>query len=271
MTEDQIQEIIDQINSSRKYRQAGLNPTTLSDLITQEARHHPTKKALIKAVRRKLHNIVAPYLGEPEYQLLQEQLLRLDNPINRIEDIKPFCQQALSAHASTKERIPHLTEFYEQLYARTGVPGQILDLACGMHPFGLPWMKLPDNIQYHAYDIIQPRVNLINQFFQVMGLPSLAENRDVLVNPPQKQADLGLFFKEAHRFEKRQPGSNKNFWNRLNVNVLAVSLPVSDLAGTHSMLEQHRQLVMENLPDNHRVEELIIQNEIIFLIRKETA
>ena len=95
----------------------------------------------------------------------------------------------------------------------------------------------------------------------------LAENRDILVNPPEIEADLGIFFKEAHRFEKRQPGCNREFWASLNVKTLAVSLPTQNLAGTHSLLDQHRSLVYENLPGGSDVEELIFKDEIIFVVK----
>jgi hypothetical protein len=55
----------------------------------------------------------------------------------------------------------------------------------------------------------------------------------------------------------------------LNVDVLAVSLPTQDLSGTHSLLQQHRELVQVNLPDRTRVDELLFENEIVFLIKKQ--
>ena len=46
----------------------------------------------------------------------------------------------------------------------------ILDLACAMHPFAHPWMNLPPDCPYLAYDLHQPRVDLINHFFQTAGI-----------------------------------------------------------------------------------------------------
>jgi len=91
---------------------------------------------------------------------------------------------------------------------------------------------------------------------------------DILVNPPKIKADLALIFKEAHRMEKRQPGCNKDLWASLDVETLAVSLPTQNLSGTHSLLEQHRALVYTNLPEKRSVDELIFEDEIVFLIRK---
>jgi 16S rRNA (guanine(1405)-N(7))-methyltransferase len=266
LDEFDVQKMVRGILNSRKYRSLGLNLDTVRDLIQQEAPQHSSSKTLQKSVRRKLHNIIAPYLGEPDYDRLSKQLRQLKNVSIDSTALKSFCRGILSEHASTAERIPKMREFYSRLFQVTGKPKSILDLACGLHPLAFPWMELPLSTQYHAYDIIQPRIDFINSFFERIGLTPLAENRDILVDPPQIHADLGIFFKEAHRIEKRQPGCNRAFWTSLNVDVLAVSLPTQDLSGTHSLLEQHRQLVNDNLPGNADVQELLFEDEIVFLI-----
>lgn len=161
-----------------------------------------------------------------------------------------------------------MDEFYTQLFQAVGKPQVIFDLACGLHPLALPWMGLPPSVRYHAFDIIQPRVDFINLFLSKIGLTPLAENRDILANPPEGAADLAFFFKEAHRFEKRQPGCNRVFWSALKVKKLAVSLPATDLSGTHSLQQRHRDLVFSNLPEGLPVQEIRIENEIVFLIDK---
>ena len=263
-----IQQLITKILNSAKYRDLGVNPNTIQDLIQQELPKYPNEKQLLKAVKRKLHNIVAPYLGEPNYGMLMDRLSEIETGLTHSPVLRQFCLDILAMHASTAERIPYLETFYQDLFQATGQPEILIDLACGMNPLTFPWMNLPTTPKYFAYDIIQPRVGFLNAFFAHIGLQPLAENRDILVNPPQQHADLGLFFKEAHRFEKRQPGCNQPFWGSLNVDILAVSLPTHDLSGTHTLLEQHRQLVYNNLPPNQGVSEMLIQDEMIFLIKK---
>lgn len=265
-TAAQRQEILDKILKMKKYRESGLNQETILDLIAQEAPHQSSFKALNKAVRRKLHNIVAPYLGDPDYAALSERLAAISNPTLDSPEIRVLCLDVLREHASTAERIPYQSDFYKRLFTATGTPDTILDLACGLHPLAFPWMGLPRSIAYHAYDIVQPRIDFINQFFSRLGLSLLAENRDILVHPPQISANLGIFFKEAHRFEKRQPGCNRAFWASLQVDTLAVSLPVRDLAGTHSLLDQHRKLVEDNVDKEKIREELLFEDEVVFLI-----
>lgn len=265
------QALLDRILASSKYREAGLNPNTVLDLIRQEAPRQPSEKALYKSIRRKLHNIVAPYLGEPDYETQTAQLAEIHDPSLDSPEVRDLALTVLKEHASTAERLAYLEEFYARLFAATGTPASVLDLACALHPLAFPWMGLPPTTQYHAYDIVQPRLDFINRFFTTLGLAPLAENRDILVHPPEIRADLGLFFKEAHRFEKRQPGCNRAFWASLKVDCLAISLPTQNLAGTHSLLDQHRSLVYENLPASSDVEELLFENEVIFVVHRMGA
>ncbi|QRN83976.1 hypothetical protein JR338_04300 [Chloroflexota bacterium] len=258
--------LLERVLKAHKYRESGLNTETVLDLIDQEVPRQSSEKALYKAIRAKLHNIVAPYLGDPDYSLLSAKLDALADPTLDSPELRTICLETLKSHASTAERIPEQETIYQRLFAATGQPDTIVDLACALHPLAFPWMGLPLTTAYHAYDIIQPRVDFINHFFEVIGLAPLAENRDILVSPPEIHADLGLFFKEAHRFEKRQPGCNRDFWAKLNVDTLAVSLPTQNLAGTHSLLDHHRQLVESNLAPGKIREELIFDKEVIFLI-----
>jgi len=264
-----IQEMAAKVLESKKYRESGVNTHMIEDLILQEVPKHRSQKLLLKAVRTKLHNIVAPYLGEPDYKELTEQLSHIPTSSLDSPEMRAFCLSALTQHASTRERNPYLETFFTRLFKKTGKPETILDLACGLHPLSFPWMGLPGSVKYHAYDIIQPRIDFLNHFFQKIGLDGLAENRDILVNPPQLHANLGLFFKEAHRFEKRQPGCNRQFWASLKVDHLAISLPTQNLSGTHSLLDQQRRLIQQNLPDDVQVEELLFKDEIIFLIDQQ--
>ena len=137
------------IQASRKYRSLDLPQETLRDLLEQELTKGRSGNAALQAVREKLHNIVAPYLGDPDYQAAA---FMLDEAIHSRDEknIKATCNDILATHASTRERISMLDSFYQQLWSVTGVPGSILDLACGLHPFGVPWMGVPLEPRYHA-------------------------------------------------------------------------------------------------------------------------
>ncbi len=263
-----VQPLIRAVLNSRKYRDLGIPPETVRDLLERELLLGRNEKAALKAVRQKLHNVMAPYLGDPDYEQVGMELDRAFAS-GEMDAVRAVCTVILQAHASTRERQPLLEMFYPRLFAVTGQPQTVLDAACGLHPFGLPWMGLPQETRYHAYDIHRPRVDLINRFLSLLGLAPLAEVRDVLVQPPEVQADVAFFFKEAHRFEQRQRGCNRPFWQALKVHWLLVSLPVVSLSGQHSLLDGSRALVRSALGDlPWHVEEILFENEVVFAIEK---
>ena len=268
LSDEEIQALIAEIRASPKYRDINLPVETLKDLIYRESYHYKKVKDVKQAVKKKLHNIVAPYLGDPDYE---QASYEMEAAFREGEDSsKSFCLKMLNLHASTKERIPIMEQFYERIFSETGLPGSILDLACGLNPFALPWMGIPEKTKYYPYDLNYPRVQLINQFFGYLNRPQTAIYQDILVNPPKMAADLAFFFKEAHRFDQRQKGCNRDFWISLPVRKIVVSLPTSSLTGKHDKMEQHQRLVYEAIENlNWPVQEIILQSEIIFIIQKE--
>lgn len=267
-SQEEIERFICELLNSRKYRALGLPEDTVRDLLRQEMPKYSSTEEAFKAVRKKLHNIVAPYLGDVDYLSANEELKRAFNASDPSQ-VKEVCEKLLRSHVSTRERLPYLRTFYERLFSVTGVPNSVLDLACGMNPFAFPWMGLSLSVSYHAYDIHRSRVALINQYFCLQGLSPLAEVRDVLVDPPMIQADVAFFFKEAHRFEQRRHGCNRDFWRALRVKWLLVSLPIMDLTGHHSMVERQRALVERTLASlSWSVTELLFESELVFCIRR---
>ena len=263
-----LDSLIGEILSARKYRELDLSPDTVRDLLEQELPRHRSQKDAVHVVRQKLHNVVATYLGEPDYTTAHsvlEEAFASRNPL----EVTRTCTAFLSSHASTLERMPLLVGFYPRLWEVTGEPNTLLDLACGLNPFAFPWMSLPNTVSYHAYDIVGPRVELINHYFNLQGLRPLAEVRDILVMPPEVTADVAIFFKEAHRFEQRRPGCNRAFWQSIKTRWLLVSLPTESLARKHSLIEGHRKLVQNTLNGlDWPVTEVEFPGEIVFCIRK---
>jgi len=263
-----LNHLIEEVQASRKYRGLSIPEETLRDLLAQELTKGRSGSAAQQAVREKLHNIMAPYLGDPDYEDSSRKLTAAAES-GQPGKIKEVCLEILGSHASTRERIPLLDTFYQQLWQVTGQPEVVLDLACALHPFGLPWMGLNENTRYYAYDLHTPRIELINHFLLLLGRDPLGVVQDILVTPPTIQADVAIFFKEAHRFEQRQHGATRSLLQALNAKWLLVSLPASDLKGHHSLVERQRKLINLVLTGfDWSFEELQVGNELVFCIRK---
>jgi 16S rRNA (guanine(1405)-N(7))-methyltransferase len=267
--EDFVSELITRVSESRKYRHLGIPPATLRDLADRALSTHTDPRQVEKIVRYRLHNLVAPYLGDPDYGAMSRALAGLpSDPAS--PEVKHWCEQLLNTHASTRERIPLHETFYGEIFSLTGTPRVLLDVACGLNPFALPWMGLPLDTQYLAYDLHQPRVELINAFLTHVHQEGSARHQDILVDPPQVKADVIFFFKEAHRFDQRERGANREFFRKLRTRWLLVSLPTVSLSGHRSMIEGNRRLVAESCAgEDWQMSELVFDSEMVFCIRKQ--
>ena len=270
LSEEEIDQLTARVLSSRKYAGMNLPEETVRDLLTQEIAVGKNPKEAEKGMREKLHQIIAPYLGDPDYELEEKRLA--EAAAQGEGELKAWCEQILTVHTSSKERLPHLTEFYDTIYAHIGTPKVILDVACAFNPFAFPWMGLPKETVYYAYDLHAPRVHLINSFFRAYGMEPHAEVRDILLNPPEVSADAAFFFKEAHRFESRKKGCNRNFWISLPVKTIVVTLPAENLTGQHQMRDRQRSLIEKNIEGlGWGLEETEVSGEMIFFINKDTT
>lgn len=267
-TPEMIEDLINRISISRKYNHMGIPSATIRDLIEQALKRSTQPSDIEKIVKEKLHNLVAPYLGDPDYPKLASELGLLPHAVNSPE-LQAWCLHVMEAHSSTRERIPILGEFYRTIFEVTGTPRSILDLACGLNPFSLPWMRLDLETEYYAFDLHQPRIRLIDAFLQHIGYNGAGIHSDILVQTLEQKADIAFFFKEAHRFEQRQHGVNRAFFRSIPARFLLVSLPTANLTGRRSMLEQDRYLIDQAVSGlDWKVQEILFENEIVFCIEK---
>jgi len=262
---------VETILKTRKYRELDIPEETIRDLLAQPEAQKLSQHEKPKWLKRKLHNIVADYLGEPDYVSATKEMDEVFSAKNENKE-KDFCKKILNTHASTKERMDYLEDFYQGIFKVTGKPQSISDLACGLNPFAFPWMGLDITVQYHAYDLNSPRINFINHFFKCIHLAPLAEHRDILVNPPTEKSDVTFLFKEAHRLDQRQKGCNKILWQKINSPWLVVSLPSESLSGKHDLIEKHRKLVRDSIGEsNWPITELHFGTELVFCIDKSSS
>jgi 16S rRNA (guanine(1405)-N(7))-methyltransferase len=261
-----LDSLVAKIKKSKKYQSTA--EETIRNLIKAEIEKGKKPKEAIKEAKRKLHNVVASYLGDPDYEKAKKQFDRAFATEDR-EEIKKACAQIMADHASAKERLPILDEFYHQLFKVTGQPQVILDLACGLHPLSFPWMKLPLTTQYFAFDIHEKRVEFLNHYFVLQGLPPLAIAQDILVRHPDQKADLALIMKEIHRFEKRREGITLPLLDALQVKQIVITLPTESLHTKVSLVEQNRKLVSRILKDRDwPVKEITFPTEMAFCLEK---
>lgn len=265
--ETAVDTVVNAIRESKKYRDT--SEETVRYLAVEAVATYKKPKPAEKAVRKRLHSIMAPYLGDPDYeaaaQLLTDVFVAGDPAT-----IKAACRDLMHAHLSTRERLPILDSFYSEIFAVTGRPARILDLACGLNPLAFPWMDLSVlSTDFVAYDIHEPRINFLNHYFILQGLPPLAYVHDIALQPPQESGDVALFLKEMPRFERNYAGGGRALLQALDVHWLVVSFPTISTHGGRNLTNRYRDFFFELIEGTGwPVTELLFDTELVFCAEK---
>jgi len=266
-TDRKIETIVASIKGSKKYQNA--HEETIRKLVEAEAKHYKTRRKIEKAVRKRLHNIMSFYIGDPNYDIAEAELTAAFQLGRREAIIQETCADILSSHVSTRERLSILDQFYSEIFRITGKPTAILDIACALNPLTFPWMGLPTTIEYHAYDIHERRIDFINTFFSLQGLPLLAKVQDVAFHFPEEIADVALFLKELPRFERNYGGLGLALLEALRVRYLVVSFPTVSFHGGRSLANHYRQFFHELIVGKRwPVVEIEFESELVFCADK---
>ncbi len=260
-----VEKVVLDLRGSKKYK--FLAEDTIRDVVTLELQKHKSVKNAVKAARKRLHLILASYLSEinpaAAGQLLDDVFSSGDG-----EKIKQACLDIMGKHASTRERLPILADFYQRIFQVTGIPRTVADLACAMNPFSYRWMNLPPETAYYAYDNNQQTVALLDTYFQLEKLTTPPEERDVLCNPPQEDFDVVFLFKMYHCLEHRQKGAGLEVLKNIRARWLAVSFPTQNLVGRRSdIFGNYKNALEEYTRDRARDSHILeFDTELVLII-----
>ncbi len=261
---ERIDAVVAAIKGSRKYR--SVSEATVRALARQALPDHSKRKALDKAVRRRLHGIVAAHLGDPDYEVLGEALGAAVERGDAAGE-RALCEEAMTQHLSTRERLPYVAEFYRSIFECTGMPGTVLDLACALGPLALPWMELPATTELFVYDIHEPRVEMLGAYFRRRGQPGGAEVRDIVLDPPTREADVALLLKELHRLQRNYSGIDADWLAAIPARHLVVSLPAVSAHGGRRLVDHYRSMIARLLEGREwTCRELLFPHEIVFCL-----
>lgn len=265
--QEPLEHIVAAVLASPKYH--NLCPDTVRRIAAGSPTQHQTLAQAIKTTKAKLHQVYAAYESPIDYDRALDEL----TAAHRTADPTAFqttCRRLLALHASTRERLPILDSFFERLFAHTGIPSSLLDLACGLGPLALPWMGLAPDAVYHACDIDRRRVEFLNRFFALIGVHGHAHLQDVLCHPPTGHADLALLLKSSACLEQQEKGSTLNLIKNLNVSHIIVTFPVHSLGRRpKGMVEHYAQTFMATVAGYPwQVTRLDFATELAFIVSK---
>ncbi len=239
-----VSSLVADILGSRKYRH--LCPETVHNVVCQEFARQENARTAIRIARERLHRLWAQFLGEPDYGSSVRELTAAFES-NEGGRVAHACLDVLRSHASTRERVPELARVYSQIFAHTGIPVRIADLACAFAPLAFRWMGLPRSVEYHAFDINQRIVDLINKYFQLEGIQPRAALRDVLCTPINERIDVALLFKMYHCLEHRERGAGWRVVEAVPAKWVAISFPTRNLQGhLVDIIGNYESVIVEN-------------------------
>jgi len=242
-------------------------------------------KDTLKRARRKLHQVYAAYLEQKDPALAGEMLDELPDRPDELT-LRDTCRSILQLHASTRERMGMLEEFYESIFAITGLPGRVLDVGCGLNPFAIPWMGLPPGASYNAWEIDSCVVSLVNRFLPLVNLAPLADCRDILTDPPSDSAervDVAMLLKMLPCLEQQAAGCSLSVLRAMPARFVVVSFPTHSLGARSGRkprsqgnlratknMSAHYAAGMENIISQTKwhARRIFFEEELVFVLEK---
>jgi len=259
--------IVEEIKKSEKYRY--LCDETLTRVVDWASRRSESEKEIEKNAKKKLHQVYAVYFELFDYQNVRD--IQSGFPaLAGVRDKRPLCERMLETHKSTSERTPILDDIYSTIFEITGVPDSIFDIGCGLHPFSIPWMDLPNRTIYIGCEIDERIVNLLNGFFRYMGIKGEAQWRDIICRPDTHSYDLAFLMKMVPSLERQEKGISRKLIESINAKNIVVSFPTETLGGYDVGMTENYDLMFREIVkglgfDIARIE---LPTELFFILRK---
>ena len=260
---DAYADALSRLSASKKY--SGVCLSTLERVLEESFARHRKPKDAEKAARERLHGITGAFMSVEECRRA-EQALRQWTPGDDAS-----LTEALLQHASTRERLPlsAMDALYARIFAVTGRPETVLDLACGLNPVYLAARGLAVT----GVDIQRPATDLINNAMgKQHGLPARAFCADLLTpgSLPEGRFSLALAFKLLPILETQKTGAAERLLRMVDADWLAVSYPTRTLGGRNVGMAAHYVEWMEKrLPEELTVEASFTEgSELVYVLRR---
>lgn len=234
-----LDELVAAVRASARYRD--IAEPLIRRLGERELAKRRNLKEAIKTTKSKLHQVAGAYIEEPRYGAWLAELRSVWEEADAAPDGEQRRRAALrrimARHASTRERLPILDQFYAQTLATVGPIRSVLDIACGLNPLTLAWAPLADDADYYACDIYADMMAFLDGYFALEashgrpGLRGRAETRDVIASPPEQRANLALILKAIPCLEQVDKTAGERLLRAIHADHLLISFPVHSLGG----------------------------------------
>jgi 16S rRNA (guanine(1405)-N(7))-methyltransferase len=265
-SEEQLSQLVTAVQNSSKFK--NVHTGLISRIGAEEIKKERRLKGAIKATKKKLHQIGSAYQHpKNDYKgwlnLIQESVRDQDQ-------LKGACLQIMEYNTSSRERLPIIVDFYSDMFSHLPPVSSVLDIACGLNPLALPWMRLEENATYTALDIYSDMVSFIESFLSLMPVHGKAMLCDVVTELPTESYDLAIMLKAAPCLEQLDKGASRMILENLNAKHILISYPVHSLGGkAKGMLENYQQRFAEMVDGKDwKIQKFEFLTELAFLVEK---
>jgi 16S rRNA (guanine(1405)-N(7))-methyltransferase len=173
-------------------------------------------------------------------------------------------------HASTRERLPILNQFYKETLATFNEIDSLLDVACGLNPLAVAWLPITSSTKITVCDIYTDQMDFLNAFFDHFQLNGKAFCCDITQQLPQENYQLGLILKTIPCLEQLDKNIGKRIIHELNCENLLVSFPAQSLSGRNKGMREFYSVHFQSFlnESDWKATTFSYPNEQVFLLKK---
>ena len=275
--DDQLDQALASILAARKYR--AIHPGLAREIAAAELAKGRSLKEAVKAAKSQLHQSASAYMRRNlNYDDALRQLQSAVDAAKRESDddpsadptVRTLLRRLMAAHASTYERLPLLDTLYPQLFQYLPPVGSVLDIACGLHPLARPWMPLPPDTTYFAFDIFSDQIDFLNRFFHLMGYSGTPAQRNALDDMSTPAADIAFLLKTLPCLEQIESGAGERLLHQIDAPILIISFPNHTLAGRKQGMAQHyaANFLSQIKEAGWQADSFSYPSELVYIVRK---
>ncbi len=268
MANERLETLIEKVQANPKYQ--FISRELVSRLTEDALKKGLSGKSAVKAIRNKLHQVGGAYFRQRiDYEKPQKLVSGLPRDL-KSDQVKDFCTRMMQSHASTAERLPILDHFFQTCLESIAPVTSIVDLACGMNPFAIPWMPLANRFSYHACDIYLDMVGFIREFFKHNEIEGDITACDLVIRLPQVDVQVAFLLKSIPCLEQVDKAIGDRLLDAIQAQHILVSFPVRSLGGQKKgMLDFYKNHFYDLVTGKGwKIQEFTFPTELAFLVTK---
>ena len=258
--DNRTEKALNDLLTSKKY--SDICPDTVKNAFMEQTKRHGKLKDADKAARAHLHAITGAFISPDE---LKNARKAIDEWLSGDEDA---FLRAMLYHSSTRERVEIAYELYSRAFSSCEKVHTILDLACGINPIFLGKMGHTSVI---GLDIHAGCAELVNHCAEFFGWNTRARAQDLILNPPEEEADITLMMKLLPVLETQKTGAAKALLESVKSRYMLVTFPTQTLGGKKVGMEKHYTEWFEaRIPSTLKViDRFVIGNELAYTLERK--